>query len=227
MTAPAPVKLPKSLRAEWMDVLALDRRVTPIAYKIAGVLGSHFSRHKAETFIKNATIAKKTGLGERTVWRAINLLERLGYVIVDRREFGTVRRKRKDGTAIQVRLAGGRGVANVYQPAVESSPLGATFQGGKLAARCDLFWEERSPLDARKVAAGGDPTLSYTSYKNPGQVYIHREDERFDAWNEHRRRTEGKSYPTDKTGGWHFPSDWPPDHQQHSNVTPLHAARKR
>jgi hypothetical protein len=33
------------------------------------------------------------------------------------------------------------------------------------------------------------------------------------AWDDHREATEGKRYPKDKSGGWHFPSEWPPKHE--------------
>jgi hypothetical protein len=119
--ASARAKLPKKFRAEWMDVMALDPRMPPVAYKVAGVIGAHFSRYTAETYIKHATIAEKTGLAERTVWGAIQLLIKLGYLMVERRELGFITRRLKDGTEVQVRLAGGRGVANIYRPAFERS----------------------------------------------------------------------------------------------------------
>lgn len=37
-----------------------------------------------------------------------------------------------------------------------------------------------------------------------------------EAWDDHRKRTEGKTYPRDKAGGWTFPTEWPPDHVQRS-----------
>jgi chromosomal replication initiator protein len=54
---------------------------------------------------------------------------------------------------------GGKGVANVYFPAFERTKLAATFRGTKLAARCDLYWEQRSQSGASKDAAHCEPTL--------------------------------------------------------------------
>jgi hypothetical protein len=34
-----------------------------------------------------------------------------------------------------------------------------------------------------------------------------------EAWDEHARRTTGKSYPRNRRGGWHFPTKWPPGHE--------------
>ena len=32
------------------------------------------------------------------------------------------------------------------------------------------------------------------------------------AWDDYGRQTKRGTYPRDKRGGWHFPSQWPPDH---------------
>src|SRR5438067_7021440 len=80
------ILLPKHLRLDWMDVLALDPELSPTAYKVAGVLGYHFNRHRGDTFIKQETIARVLGLSLRTVQNAIIELERRGYLIVRRRD---------------------------------------------------------------------------------------------------------------------------------------------
>ena len=42
----------------------------------------------------------------------------------------------------------------------------------------------------------------------PG-VYVAFDTPEHDAWASHERAT-GKSFPRDRSGGWHFPSQWPP-----------------
>jgi hypothetical protein len=41
----------KQLRAEWMDVMALDERLTNTAFRVVGVGGSYFNRHTGSTFL--------------------------------------------------------------------------------------------------------------------------------------------------------------------------------
>jgi hypothetical protein len=160
------ILIPKQLRAEWMDVMALDARLSHTAFRVAGVIGSHFNKHSGQAFLTHETIARVMSVSERTVYGAIVELEARGYLIVKRREFGTITRKTAGGD-IQVKVAGGKGVANTYLPAFERSQVAATFGGSKLAARCDLLWEERSQKAAPKVATGCDPTLTSSSKKNP------------------------------------------------------------
>ena len=161
------ILIPKQLRAEWMDVMALDSSLSHVAFRAAGVIGSHFNRHTGKTFLNQKTLANVMGVGERTAWSAVNELDRAGYLIVKRREFGTLSRQKKDGTTVSVRLAGGKGVANTYLPAFERSQVAATNSGSKLATRCDLLWEQRSQSAASKVAANCDPTLTSSSKKYP------------------------------------------------------------
>ncbi|MGY4411963.1 hypothetical protein ACVWW4_003699 [Bradyrhizobium sp. LB7.1] len=196
---PAPSKfggvilIPKQLRAEWMDVMALDARVSHSAFRVAGVIGSHFNRHTGQTFLTHETIARVMGVSERTVFAAVEELEGLGFLLVKRRVFGTITRKLKGGGETQVRVAGGKGVANTYLPAFERSQVAATNSGLKLANRCDLLWElrsqrvatfsepkvatdcdlwedQRSQSVASKVATDCDPTLSSSSKKNPSRA---------------------------------------------------------
>jgi hypothetical protein len=161
------ILIPKQLRAEWMDVMALDSSLSHVAFRAAGVIGSHFNRHTGKTFLNQQTLANDMGVTERTAWSAVNELDRAGYLIVKRREFGTLSRQKKDGTTVLVRLAGGKGVANTYLPAFERPQVAATFTGSKLAIRCDLLWEQRSQKAASKVATDCDPTLTSSSKKNP------------------------------------------------------------
>ena len=159
------ILIPKQLRAEWMDAMALDERLSNTGFRVAGIIGSHFNRHTGQTFLTVETIARVLNMSERTVFGAVKELEELGYLIVKRREFGTVTRKTARGD-IQVKVAGGKGVANTYLPAFERSQVTATNAGSKLATRCDLWWEERSQKTAPKVAAHCDPTLSPSSKEN-------------------------------------------------------------
>jgi biotin operon repressor len=167
MKAGQVILIPKQLRAEWMDIIALDPKVSHVAFRAAGVIGSHFNRYTGDTFLSQEMLARVMCVSERTVWTAVGELERLGYLIVKRRELGTLTRKRKDGTDVTVRVAGGKGVANTYLPAFERSQVAATNTGLKLAARCDLLWDQRSQKTTSKVAIGCDPTLTSSSKKNP------------------------------------------------------------
>jgi hypothetical protein len=65
---------------------------------------------------------------------------------------------------------GGKGVANLYQPAFERSQIIATTTGAKLAERCELYWSERSQKRLAKVATDCDPTLTSSSKKNPAPL---------------------------------------------------------
>jgi len=162
------ILIPKELRAEWMDVIALDPSVSHVEFRAAGIIGSHFNRHTGNAFLTLERLARLMKVSGRTAWAAVRGLERAGYLIVKRRELGTfIRKEKKTGTETTVRLAGGKGVANTYFPAFERSQVTATNMGSKLAVRCDLLWEQRSQNPASKVAAGCEPTLSSSSKKNP------------------------------------------------------------
>lgn len=136
--------LPKKLRAEWIDCMALDTNVSHVEFRVGCVIGSHFSGHRGNSYPSQQTLARVTKLSARAIWGAIRGLESKGYLIVKRREFGMRVRRRKDGGGEQVKIAGGRGIANLYFPAFERSQVSATFADQKLAARCDLLWEESS-----------------------------------------------------------------------------------
>jgi hypothetical protein len=153
-----PVLIPKHLRMEWMDALALDPELSPVAYKVAAVIGVHLNSEKGDTFVKQARIADLMQVSERTVWTAIMELERRGYLIVERRDLGTTTRRERTGKSTTVRNAGGKGVANTYRPAFQSSQLAATTTGRKLAAQCELWLAQSSQNPAAKVAASCEPT---------------------------------------------------------------------
>ena len=165
MTAPRRdvILLPKKLRAEWMDAMALDTELSNAAFRTGCVIGHHFNRHCGEVFIKQETIARIMGISDRTVWSAIKELEQRGYLAVKRRELGN---RTSDGR----RVCGGKGVANVYLPCFERSQITSSKRGAKLAARCNLWWEERSQKSTSKVAADCDPTHDSPSGSNPSEV---------------------------------------------------------
>jgi hypothetical protein len=153
------VLIPKPLRAEWMDVMALDAELSPTAFKVAGAIGFHFNRHRGDTYVKQETIARIMGLSSRTVWGAIVELERRGYLIVERRDLGTTTRRERTGKTTTVRNAGGKGVANTYAPAFQRSQVTATNMGRKLAEYCELYVAQRSQNRVPKVAVDCEPTL--------------------------------------------------------------------
>jgi biotin operon repressor len=159
------ILLPKQLRAEWVDVMALDARLSNNAFRVACVIGSYFNKYRGDAYPSIETLAKVMGASERTVWAGAKELEDRGYLVVKRRELGTIVRKCKNGTESEVRLAGGKGVANTYQPAFERSQISATTTGSKLAERCDLYWVQRSQISASMVATDCDPTLTSSSSK--------------------------------------------------------------
>jgi hypothetical protein len=82
------ILIPKSLRMEWTDALALDPQVGNMPFRVACVISSHFNHRSGETFVSQITVARIMGVSPRSVWSAIVELERLGYLIVQRREFG-------------------------------------------------------------------------------------------------------------------------------------------
>jgi hypothetical protein len=183
------ILIPKQLRMDWVDVMALDPSLPPTAFKVACVIGSHFNRHSGLTFLTQQRLADAMQMSERSIWGAIRDLESRGYLIVRRRELGEIVRKKKGSDeTITVKAAGGRGVANTFLPACERSQVTATNTGRRLGERCDQFWEERSQKAATKkahevaadcdhsgvewsqnsasmVATDCDPTLTDTSYQ--------------------------------------------------------------
>lgn len=158
------ILIPKQLRMDWTDVMALDAALSNMAFRAACVIGSHFNRHRGDTFITLQTIARVMAKSERVIWSAIQELEGRGYLLIKRREFGTRMRPTADGPR-EVRMCGGKGVANTYLPAFQRSQVAATNNGLKLAAQCDLWWEQRSQKPASKVAVDCDPTLTSQSKK--------------------------------------------------------------
>jgi hypothetical protein len=189
------ILIPMGLRALWMDVLALDKRVDNASFRFAAIVGAHFNRKSGRAYLTLETIAHSMGMSERTAFECAKKLEALGHLIVKRREFGEITRKTENGE-FKVRTAGGKGVANTYLPALDGSQVAATSGGQnlekrrdlllklstekpgpkvavdcdlsepKVAVGCDLSGGQRSQPDASKVATHCDPTLDLSSKDN-------------------------------------------------------------
>lgn len=160
------VLISKQLRTEWMDVMALDSSLSHVAFRCACVLGSHFNRHSGQAFLTLETLARTLQACERTAWTASKELERRGYIIIKRREFGIGTRKTASGAQVEFRAAGGKGVANIYLPAYARAPVATSNASKNFAARCDLLWERSLQSTSSKVAIRCKPTLTSSSKKN-------------------------------------------------------------
>jgi DNA-binding transcriptional regulator YhcF (GntR family) len=159
------VLLPKPLRAEWVDAMALDPDLSNNAFRVACVIGSYFNKFRADAYPSMGIIAEKMNATTRTVWNGITELEARGYLIVKRRHLGTYIRKEKTGGETEVRLAGGKGVSNTYYPAFQRSQISSTNTKSKLEEICDLYWSQRSKKSASKAETDFDPTLASSSSK--------------------------------------------------------------
>ncbi|MGM4886343.1 DnaA N-terminal domain-containing protein [Tardiphaga sp. 11_C7_N12_6] len=136
------ILIPKHLRMDWMDVMVLDVDLAPASLKVAGAIGTHFDNKSGMTYVSQKTLARVTGLSDATVKRAVADLERRGYILIQRREIG----ERTDGRKVY----GGKGVANVYLPAVNAAQISATDRGQKLAAIAEKSWAEIQNKTASK-----------------------------------------------------------------------------
>jgi len=177
------IVIPMSLRALWMDVMALDKRVDNAAFRFAAIVGAHFNRRSGDAFMRLDTIADAMGMSERTAFSCAKKLEDLGYLNIKRRELGTITRKTANGD-FQVRVAGGKGVANVYAPAIEGSQVVATRGEEKFKARLDLLKklsvEKPKPKvatdcdqSAPKVATHCDHSIDHRSQSDASKVATH------------------------------------------------------
>jgi biotin operon repressor len=140
------ILITKQVRMDWMDVLVTDSDLAATSVKVAGAIGTHFDNKSGMTYVSQKTLAKVTGLSEATVGRAILDLERCGYIIVQRREIG----ERVDGRKVY----GGKGVANVYLPSVDTVQIAATERGQKLAVRVQRAWNDVQAGVAAKHLTG-------------------------------------------------------------------------
>jgi biotin operon repressor len=152
------ILIPKQLRMDWMDVMGTDRDLQPASYKVAAVIGTHFDNKSGMTYVSQEKIAKVTGLSAATVKRAVMDLERRGYILIQRREIG----ERVDGRKVY----GGKGVANVYLPAVDAVQLSATDRGQRLVDRVRINWEDSQNAKQVRDDLLNDPdSRSNTSVK--------------------------------------------------------------
>jgi biotin operon repressor len=161
------ILITKQLRKDWVDAMAIDADLAPASFKIGAAIGTHFGNKSGMTYVSVKTLAKLTGLSEATVGRAILDLERRGYIIIQRREIG----ERVDGRKVY----GGKGVANVYLPSVDTVQISATDRGQRLAARVRQAWEETQNGGTSKHVTGdvlnAAHSTSNTSVKHlPGDV---------------------------------------------------------
>jgi hypothetical protein len=131
------ILIPKKLRLDWMDVMAVDPLVLPTQYKVVGAISSHLGNKSGLTYVGQDRLARVCGLSLPTVNRAIGELERMGYLIVRRKEVGV----RGDGQKVY----GGRGTANVYLPACDAAQVSVTDPSKKLIKKlvdnARLFWD--------------------------------------------------------------------------------------
>ena len=79
----------KPMRMEWTDAVAFDPEVSDSALRVACVIGGHFNHASGYTYINQQTIALLVKKTDRSVRAAVAELERLGYLVVERRELGT------------------------------------------------------------------------------------------------------------------------------------------
>ncbi|WP_119304182.1 helix-turn-helix domain-containing protein [Dongia deserti] len=180
------ILIPKQLRMEWTDAMALDPDLSDKALRVGCIIGSHFNRHRGDTFMRQESIAAAMRAGLRTVRRAIAELEARGYLIVQRRDLG----QRADGR----RVYGGKGVANVYLPAFERCQVAATNAGRRLADRIDEAW--KSVHEHARIRRGKDAPACVLS------------------GSEGRTGVRPLPPPMEATGGLHKPPNgghgWPP-----------------
>lgn len=79
--------------------------------------------------------------------------------------------------------------------------------GTDKVAQATTFLSQRRWEDypaPRELAAEGLPGF-----------YARAESEELAAWHDYGKATRGRTYPTDKNGGWQFPMQWPPGHPNH------------
>lgn len=157
---PAKVLIPKPLRMDWVDDMALDTELSPTAFRVACVIGTFFNSRSGDTFVSCETVAERMGKSVRTVWAAIDELERRGYLAVERREH----RPRSDD---QARIAGGRGAKNHYRPVLKTLQKVARFEGGNPATSCEVSGAETSQLSAVNLATFRSRSLCNPEDINP------------------------------------------------------------
>ncbi len=160
------IQISKQCRLAWVDLLAIDPRVSAIAFMVATLIGIHFNSQTGSTYVSLERLAKLAGVSKRTIQSAISQLERQGYLEIDRNDLGITT---KNG----IRAVGGRGHANVYYPAFERERITALTRAQKVVAHCHLLLEERWQNSARKVEADCHPTHNPSFGREPTWLFEH------------------------------------------------------
>jgi biotin operon repressor len=153
------IAIPKSLRLEWIDILARDHSLPDGAFRAAVVISTHFNNRTGTTFLSYETIATEMNKESRTIQDAVKALRKTGYILVGQRHLGY---RKSDGR----RVSGGRGNANTYTPSVKNVKLFETARGRKLADNCDLYERRRSKIAEQKVEENFLPTLPSPTEKD-------------------------------------------------------------
>ena len=153
------IAIPKFLRLEWVDILALDHSLPDGAFRAAVVISTHFNNRTGTTFLSYETIATEMGKDSRTIQAAVSTLKQTGYMIVGQTHLGY---RKSDGR----RVSGGRGNANTYTPAANNVKLVETPRGRKLVENYHLYKRGRSRFPEPKVEENLVPTLPSPSEKD-------------------------------------------------------------
>jgi hypothetical protein len=61
------ILIPKQLRLEWIDLMALDGSLSHVAFRVAAVIAHHLNKHTGKAFLTQELIARIVGVCERTV----------------------------------------------------------------------------------------------------------------------------------------------------------------
>jgi hypothetical protein len=135
----------------WQDAMAFDHALTPMAFRVGYAIGWHVNKETCIAIVAMETLAAKLGCSLRTIWSAVDLLERRGHLKVHRREIGT---RKKDGRVV----CGGR-VAHRYEPQFRTQSA-ASFPGGGQGERtqsaASLPAPQRTQNSASKDANSGE-----------------------------------------------------------------------
>lgn len=116
------VLIPKSLRQDWVDLMALDERLTALAVRAGIVVAVRCIRNETGVgFIGLDKVASLLGVSRRTAWSAITLLVKHGYLGIKQRGHG-------------------KGRANEYEMLLDKVQPVARLAHEKLATRCSLLW---------------------------------------------------------------------------------------
>jgi len=111
----------------------------------------------------------------------------------------------KQGADPKEIIAGARRCAEV-----DSRNVGTPYIPQAVKWLRDKRWQDYPPADGR-------PSADVV----PLGFYAPMDSKQLDAWDEHSRRTTGKSLPRDSKGGWRVPSEWPPGWQDDRPDEPL------